>query len=47
MLYNKCLKNKPNLEDKDVKNFVKEIYDPFTDEEISNKAAEILSDDIC
>ncbi|WOD44816.1 amidophosphoribosyltransferase [Hwangdonia lutea] len=43
-VYNKCLVQ-TELDDKDVKNFVKEIYDPFTDEEISDKAAELLSDD--
>ena len=43
-VYEKCLKQ-TDLADKDVKNFVKEIYDPFTDQEISDKAAELLSDD--
>ncbi|MFD1161526.1 amidophosphoribosyltransferase [Hwangdonia seohaensis] len=43
-VYNKCLVQ-TELDDKDVKNFVKEIYDPFTDEEISDKAAELLSDE--
>lgn len=43
-VYEKCL-TQTELDDKHVKNFVKEIYDPFTDEEISDKAAEILSDD--
>ncbi len=43
-VYNKC-KAQINLEDVDVKNFVKEIYAPFTDEQISKKAAELLSDD--
>ena len=28
-----------------VQNFVKEIYDPFTDEQISDKIAELLSDE--
>ncbi|QFZ54652.1 amidophosphoribosyltransferase [Oceanihabitans sp. IOP_32] len=42
-VYNKCL-SQTALDDKDVKNFVKEIYDPFTDEEISDKASELLSD---
>ncbi len=42
-VYKKC-KAQVDLEDKDVKNFVKEIYDPFTDEEISNKISELLSD---
>ena len=43
-VYTKCL-TQTELADKDVKNFVKEIYDPFTDQEISDKAAEILSDE--
>ena len=43
-VYNKCL-SQTELEDKDVKNFVKEIYDPFTDEEISDKSSELLSDE--
>ena len=43
-VYEKCL-TQTELDDKHVKNFVKEIYDSFTDEEISDKAAEILSDD--
>ena len=43
-VYQKC-KAQVELEDKDVKNFVKEIYDPFTDEEISDKISELLSDD--
>ncbi|WP_034042560.1 amidophosphoribosyltransferase [Wocania ichthyoenteri] len=43
-VYNKCL-SQTNLDDKNVKNFVKEIYDPFTDEEISDKASELLSDE--
>lgn len=43
-VYNKCL-GQTELDDKDVKNFVKEIYDPFTDEEISDKASELLSDE--
>jgi len=42
-VYNKC-KAQVNLEDKDVKNFVKEIYDSFTDIEISAKIAELLTD---
>ncbi len=43
-VYNKCL-SQTKLADKDVKNFVKEIYDPFTDQEISDKAAKLLSDE--
>jgi len=42
-VYKKC-KKQENLEDKDVKNFVKEIYAPFTDQEISDKIAELLSE---
>tara|TARA_R100001369_G_scaffold29172_4_gene52546 strand:- start:23585 stop:25483 length:1899 start_codon:yes stop_codon:yes gene_type:complete len=42
-VYKKC-KMQENLEDKDVKNFVKEIYEPFTDQEISDKIAELLSE---
>ena len=30
------------MADSKIKNFVKEIYDPFTDEQISDKIAEIL-----
>ncbi len=43
-VYKKC-KAQVDLKDKDVKNFVKEIYAPFTDVEISSKIAELLSDD--
>ncbi|WP_298531868.1 amidophosphoribosyltransferase [uncultured Algibacter sp.] len=43
-VYNKCLKQ-TNLDDKHVQNFVKEIYNPFTDEQISDKISELLSDD--
>ncbi|WP_298237327.1 amidophosphoribosyltransferase [uncultured Algibacter sp.] len=43
-VYNKC-KAQENLEDKDVKNFVKEVYNSFTDEQISDKISELLSDD--
>ncbi|MEM9679746.1 MAG: amidophosphoribosyltransferase [Bacteroidota bacterium] len=42
-VYHKC-KAQTHLEDKDVKNFVKEIYEQFTDEEISKKISELLSD---
>jgi len=42
-VYQKC-KLQEHLEDKDVKNFVKEIYAPFTDQEISDKIAELLSE---
>lgn len=41
-VYAKC-KNQTHLEDADVVNFVTEIYAPFTDEEISDKIAELLS----
>jgi len=43
-VYTKCI-SQTNLEDKDVQNFVKEIYDPFTSQEISDKISELLSDD--
>ncbi|MFS4483441.1 amidophosphoribosyltransferase [Hyunsoonleella sp. 2307UL5-6] len=42
-VYNKC-KAQRNFKDKNVKNFVKEIYDPFTDDEISLKISQLLSD---
>ncbi|MFD2725683.1 amidophosphoribosyltransferase [Hyunsoonleella rubra] len=42
-VYKKC-KAQENLEDKNVQNFVKEVYAPFTDDEISNKISELLSD---
>ncbi|MDO6595764.1 amidophosphoribosyltransferase [Oceanihabitans sp. 2_MG-2023] len=43
-VYKKC-KKQVDLNDSDVKNFVKELYDPFTDDEISNKISELLSDE--
>lgn len=43
-VYEKC-KKQVDLEDREVKNFVKEIYAPFTDEQISDKIAELLSND--
>lgn len=43
-VYNKC-KAQANLEDTAIENFVKEIYNPFTPEQISDKIAELLSDD--
>ncbi|MFV0566923.1 MAG: amidophosphoribosyltransferase [Flavobacteriaceae bacterium] len=43
-VYNKCIEQ-TNLADKHVQNFVKEIYEPFTDEQISDKIAELLSPD--
>ena len=43
-VYHKC-KSQINLKDIDVQNFVKEIYDPFTDEEISEKISELIKTD--
>lgn len=43
-VYEKC-KSQTELEDKDVKNFVKDLYDEFTDEQISDKIAEMICDD--
>jgi len=43
-VYKKC-KAQTEFADKDVQNFVKEIYAPFTQKEISLKIAELLSDD--
>jgi len=40
-VYEKC-KNQINLADSEVVNYVKEIYAPFTDEQISAKIAEML-----
>lgn len=40
-VYNKC-KNQVNLADSEVVNYVKEVYAPFTDEQISEKIAEML-----
>ncbi|WP_108867749.1 amidophosphoribosyltransferase [Aquimarina aquimarini] len=42
-VYEKC-KAQENLEDSEVQNFVKEIYDGFSDQEISDKISELLSD---
>ncbi|TBN02472.1 amidophosphoribosyltransferase [Hyunsoonleella flava] len=42
-VYAKC-KSQENFEDKNVQNYVKEIYDPFTDDDISLKISELLSD---
>ncbi|MGE5944525.1 MAG: amidophosphoribosyltransferase, partial [Flavobacteriales bacterium] len=42
-IYQKC-KAQEDLEDIDVQNFVKEVYAPFTDEQISDKIAVLLSD---
>ena len=41
-IYEKCL-NQIDSKDKDVVNYVKEFYEPFTAEQISKKIAEILS----
>lgn len=41
-VYHKC-KAQLGLADTDVKNYVKELYDIYTDEEISKKIAELLS----
>ncbi|MFH4965967.1 amidophosphoribosyltransferase [Gaetbulibacter sp. M235] len=41
-VYDKCV-DQTELEDKNVKNFVTEIYEPFTDEQISDKIAELLT----
>ncbi|PKQ45927.1 amidophosphoribosyltransferase [Confluentibacter flavum] len=43
-IYQRC-KAQEDLEDIDVQNFVKEVYAPFTDEQISDKIAELLSDE--
>ncbi|HUH25060.1 MAG TPA: hypothetical protein VLY87_00395, partial [Flavobacterium sp.] len=40
-IYNKC-KTQENLPDTEVVNYVKEMYAPFTDEEISDKISEML-----
>ncbi len=42
-VYKKCIAQ-TGLEDKDVKNFVKEVYAPFSNEQVSDKISEILSD---
>ncbi|WP_372917205.1 amidophosphoribosyltransferase [Salegentibacter sp.] len=42
-VYKKC-KEQVDLEDHEVENFVKEIYEPFTDEQISDKIAELISE---
>ena len=41
-VYKKC-KAQINLADAEVQNFVKELYEPFTDDEISDKIAVLLS----
>ncbi len=42
-VYEKC-KAQENLKDEEVQNFVKEIYQEFDDQEVSDKIAELLSD---
>lgn len=42
-VYKKC-KEQVDLDDTEVQNFVKEIYDQFSDEQISDKIAELLCD---
>ncbi len=42
-VYKKCIAQ-VELEDKDVKNFVNELYDQFTDEELSDKIAQLICD---
>ena len=41
-VYEKC-SSQSHLPDDEIKNFVKEIYDPFTYEEVSQKIAELLT----
>lgn len=43
-VYKKC-KSQVNLADKEVHNFVKDLYDQFTDEEISDKISELICDE--
>ena len=43
-VYKKCL-SQVNMKDKNVVNYVKDIYNKFTSEEISAKISELLSDD--
>jgi amidophosphoribosyltransferase len=43
-IYKKCL-TQVNLKDKHVVNYVKEIYNNFTDEQVSDKISELLSDE--
>lgn len=45
-VYRKC-KEQENLPKEEVVNYVKEIYRPFTDEQISAKIAELLKPDEC
>ena len=43
-IYHKC-KKQLSLKDSEMVNYVKELYAPFTDEEISDKISEIISED--
>ncbi len=43
-VYKKC-KAQENLKDHEVKNFVKELYDDFSDEDISEKISQLICDD--
>lgn len=43
-VYKKC-KLQENLNDNEVQNFVKEVYESFSDQEISDKIAELLSNE--
>ena len=43
-VYHKCIAQ-VDLKDKHVQNFVKELYNPFTNDQISDKISELLSDD--
>jgi len=43
-VYNKC-KKQVDLKDKDVKNFINELYEEFSDEEISDRIADLICDD--
>jgi amidophosphoribosyltransferase len=43
-VYTKCL-TQVNLKDKKVVNYVKEIYNNFTDEQVSDKISQLLSDE--
>lgn len=42
-VYDKC-KAQTQLADKDIRNFVKDLYSEFSDDEISDKIAELISD---
>jgi amidophosphoribosyltransferase len=44
-IYQKC-KDQSTLKDSEVINYVKDLYAPFTDEEISDKIAEIVGDSV-